>query len=141
MPDIGPRKALEPRIQPVTSRTPWKEAPPSECPVAATARLLGARWTIQILYLLARPMRFCELQHAIGVNPRTLAQRLRFLKAEGLIEFRAPAGTPRYELTESGAQLVPVLDGLRVWQSRWLAGTTSQAAGTPRDIEVDHAHS
>ncbi len=142
MPDIGPGKALEPRNQPATPITPETGAPASECPVAATARLLGARWTIQILYLLARPMRFVELQHAVGVNPRTLAQRLKFLRAEGLIEVRDCAGTSHYSLTLSGSHLVPVLDGMRDWQSRWLANPTARGSTSGQTSlsqhEVDH---
>ena len=89
--------------------------------MAATARILGARWTIQILFYLARPMRFCELQQAAGgVNPRTLSQRLKFLRAEGLVELRSTGGATRYSLTQAGSDLVPLLDGLRSWQSKWL---------------------
>jgi DNA-binding HxlR family transcriptional regulator len=83
-------------------------------------------------------MRFCELQHAVGVNPRTLAQRLRFLQEEGLIELGAPGGTPRYALTLRGAHLVPVLDGLRDWQSRWLASTMPPAASTHQSDRSHH---
>jgi len=93
---------------------------------------LGARWTIQILYQLARPMRFCELQNAVGgVNPRTLTQRLRFLRAEGLVEVERSGGAVRYGLSSSGAQLVPVLDSLRDWQKSWLAHRQLRAANAP----------
>jgi DNA-binding HxlR family transcriptional regulator len=78
-------------------------------------------------------MRFCELQQAVGVNPRTLAQRLRFLRAECLIERGASEGTPRYALTVSGEHLVPVLDGLREWQSRWLASPSATYSTATRE--------
>jgi DNA-binding HxlR family transcriptional regulator len=93
---------------------------------------LGARWTIQILYQLARPMRFCELQNAVGgVNPRTLTQRLGFLRAEGLVEVERSGGAVRYGLSLNGAQLVPVLDSLRDWQKTWLADCRLRAANAP----------
>jgi DNA-binding HxlR family transcriptional regulator len=71
-------------------------------------------------------MRFCELQQDVGgVNPRTLSQRLQFLRAEGLVELRPAGGVARHALTQAGSHLVALLDSLRNWQSTWLpAGRT-----------------
>ncbi len=110
--------------------------------MAATARILGARWTIQILFHLARPMRFCELQQAVGgVNPRTLSQRLQFLRVEGLVELLSTGGAARYNLTQAGSDLVPLLDGLRYWQSKWLtaSGIQNSPAARVRPIENEVA--
>lgn len=111
--------------------------------MAATARILGARWTIQILFHLARPLRFCELQQAVGgVNPRTLSQRLQFLRAEGLVELGSANGATRYALTQAGSHILPVLDGLRNWQSRWLpaGGRLGSPAARLRPIENEVTH-
>ena len=133
MPDFGPSGALERPNGAVVFRTPEPIHRAQECPVAATARILGARWTIQILFYLARPMRFCELQQAAGgVNPRTLSQRLQFLKAEGLVEMRSGGGVPHYALTQAGSHLAPVLDGLRNWQAAWLPGNDALASPAAR---------
>jgi DNA-binding HxlR family transcriptional regulator len=121
MPDFGASGALEAQNDTLAPSDPEALGRGLECPVAATGRILGARWTIEILFLLARPLRFCELQQAVGgVNPRTLSQRLQFLRAEGLVELAEAEGHPRYGLTQAGAHLVPVLEGLRRWQVAWL---------------------
>jgi len=132
MPDIGPSRPSERPVGGRTPAAPGSGQPDLECPVAATARVLGARWTIQILYQLALPRRFCELQDAVGgVNPRTLTQRLRFLRAEGLVGVERSGGAVRYRLSSSGAQLVPVLASLREWQKAWLADRRLRAASAP----------
>lgn len=94
------------------------------CPVSAVARILGARWTMQIIHHLRQRRRFCELQElAGGVNPTTLSQRLKFLEEKGLIHRRPISDAPphvEYELTEMGCDLLPVLDALARWAERWL---------------------
>jgi len=99
-------------------------SPEIECPVAATARILGARWTLQIIHHLRQRRRFCELQElAGGVNPTTLSQRLKFLEEQGLIRRLPISDAPphvEYELTEMGRDLLPVLDALARWAERWL---------------------
>lgn len=94
------------------------------CPVAATARILGARWTLQIIHNLRQRRRFCELQELVGgVNPTTLSQRLKFLEEQGLIRRLPISDAPRhveYELTDMGRDLLPVLDALAQWADRWV---------------------
>lgn len=100
-----------------------------ECPVAATARVLGARWTLQIIHHLREPRRFCELQARVGgINPTLLSQRLRFLEARGLVR-RRPLGNSQhvYELTEMGRDLLPIVDALAAWAARWLPETRPAA--------------
>ncbi|OGO47443.1 MAG: hypothetical protein A2Z30_02805 [Chloroflexi bacterium RBG_16_64_43] len=108
--------------------------------MAATARILGARWTIQILFHLAHPLRFCELQQAVGgVNPRTLSQRLQFLKAKGLVEQRSGGGVVRYTLTQAGTHLVPMLDGLRNWQATWLPADGVHASPLASLVSIERS--
>jgi len=99
-------------------------SPEIECPVAATARILGARWTLQIIHHLRQRRRFCELQElAGGVNPTTLSQRLKFLEEQGLIRRLPISDAPphvEYELTEMGRDLLPILDALARWAFKWL---------------------
>jgi DNA-binding HxlR family transcriptional regulator len=94
------------------------------CPIEATARILGSRWTLQIIHNLREPRRYCELQERVGaVNPTTFSQRLRFLEQEGLVQRLPISQAPRhviYELTEMGKELLPVLDEISTWANRWL---------------------
>ena len=94
------------------------------CPVAAVTRLLGSRWTMQIIHHLRESRRYCELQALVGeVNPTTFTQRLRFLEQQGLIVRREDPENTRYveyALTPKGRELLPILDALAAWAQKWL---------------------
>lgn len=106
-------------------------SPESMCPVTATARILGARWTLQIIHNLRERHRFCELQDLVGgVNPTTLSQRLKFLEEQGLIRRLPISDAPphvEYELTDKGYDLLPILDSLALWAEKWLSLQTYEA--------------
>ena len=79
------------------------------------SEIVGAKWTVLIVHDLSEgPRRFTELEHACaGISPRTLAERLRWLEAEGIVVRRSYAESPprvEYELTDKGAALLPVID-------------------------------
>jgi DNA-binding HxlR family transcriptional regulator len=66
--------------------------------------------------------RFNELERSLpGISRSTLAQRLRHLEKEGIVE-RTVDGNPsiEYHLTESGHDLVKVLEAVGAWGVRWL---------------------
>ncbi len=99
-------------------------APTQEkCPVAATARILGSKWTLQIIHNLRQRRRYCELRARVGnINPTLLSRRLKFLQAEGLVRRLDDPHTSRhveYELTEKGRELLPIVDALAGWANRW----------------------
>lgn len=108
-------------------------SPEEVCPVAATARILGARWTLQIIHNLRQRRRFCQLQESVGgVNPTTLSQRLKFLEEEGLIRRLPISDAPphvEYKLTDKGRDLLPILDALARWARKWLP--LHEEGGTP----------
>lgn len=88
--------------------------------------LIGARWSGAILQtVLDGRHRYSEINHAIpGVSDTMLAQRLRWLQAEGVLERRVLDSAPvhvEYHLTEKGAALAPVITALQVWAHEWLA--------------------
>jgi DNA-binding HxlR family transcriptional regulator len=99
-------------------------SPEDVCPVAATARILGMRWTLQILHNLRQRRRFCELQKRVrNVNPTTLSQRLKFLESQGVLRRILISDMPphvEYELTEKGRDLLPILDSMARWANRWM---------------------
>ncbi len=95
------------------------------CNVAASAEILGAKWTAVLVHDLSEgPRRFSELEHACaGISPRTLSERLRVLEAEGILVRRSyPESPPRveYELTDKGRALLPVIDAMREFGRDWL---------------------
>ena len=96
------------------------------CPVEVAARIIGQKWTLQIVNHLMRdePRRFCELQEALGgVNPSTLSSRLKMLEEEGLVQRTQLSSVPphvEYRLTDMGDQLGAVIHEIRTWSNRWL---------------------
>lgn len=104
------------------------------CPVEAAARIIGKKWTLQIVHhlLSCNCKRFCELQDELGgVNPSTLSSRLKMLEDEGLVRRVEVSSIPphvEYSLTEKGDQLGPVIQQIAVWGNRWLCKQNSQPA-------------
>ena len=95
------------------------------CGVAAAAAIIGAKWTALLVHDLSEgPRRFSELEHSCsGISPRTLAERLRDLEQEGIVERRSyPESPPRveYELTAKGEALLPIIDAMREFGHSWL---------------------
>ena len=98
-----------------------------ECPVCRTADVVSGKWTLLVIRDLAEESRrFCELERSlVGISPRTLSLRLRALEGEGIVERTTyPDVPPRvtYSLTDKGRDLVPLIDQMRQYGDRWLAG-------------------
>ena len=79
------------------------------CAVAASAEIIGAKWTALLVHDLSEgPRRFSQLEHSCaGITPRTLAERLRALEDEGIVVRQSYAESPprvEYELTDKGAR-------------------------------------
>jgi DNA-binding HxlR family transcriptional regulator len=97
----------------------------SSCSVAASAEIIGAKWTALLVHDLSEgARRFSELEHSCcGISPRTLSERLRALEQEGILVRRSyPESPPRveYELTEKGEALLPIIDAMREFGHEWL---------------------
>ena len=95
------------------------------CGVAATAAIIGAKWTALLVHDLSEgPRRFSELEHSCsGISPRTLAERLRELEHEAIVERRSYAESPprvEYELTAKGEALLPIIGAMRDFGHDWL---------------------
>jgi DNA-binding HxlR family transcriptional regulator len=86
---------------------------------------VSGKWTLVLLRDLAEgPRRFGQLERSLaGISPRTLSQRLRGLEEEGIVERREYRESPtrvEYRLTDKGLALVPIVDAMRDYGSRWL---------------------
>jgi DNA-binding HxlR family transcriptional regulator len=95
------------------------------CGVAACAEIIGAKWTALLVHDLSEgPRRFSELEHSCsGISPRTLAERLRELEQQGIVERQSfPESPPRveYTLTPKGEALLPVIGAMRAFGHDWL---------------------
>src|SRR2546427_742794 len=83
------------------------------CAVARSLDIVGERWTMLIVRdLLVGPKRYTDLLTGLpGIGTNLLAQRLRELEANGLVEradLPPPAAATVYRLTERGEALWPV---------------------------------
>lgn len=97
----------------------------SICPVCRTADVVCGKWTLLIIRdLVDGRARFCELERSLkGISPRTLSIRLRALEEEGVVHRQTFSEVPprvEYALTEKGRALVPIIDSMREYGSRWL---------------------
>ena len=95
------------------------------CAVAASAEIIGAKWTALLVHDLSEgPRRFSQLEKSCsGISPRTLAERLRALEQEGMLERRSYAESPprvEYELTDKGRDLLPVIEAMTAYGRSWL---------------------
>ena len=96
--------------------------------------LVGRRWTGAIIRaLLPGPTRFGALRDTIpDMSDRMLAERLRELECEGVVERRVIPETPvrvEYVLTEKGRGLEETVLALAKWAERWVE------VPTPRDLD------
>lgn len=93
------------------------------CPVTHAVRMLGDKWTLLILMLLAeRAHRFNELHRRVdGISQRMLTRTLRTLEDDGLVVRTVfptiPPGV-EYGLTARGRELLVPLSALADWVVR-----------------------
>lgn len=101
--------------------------------IASAMEIIGSKWTALILRDLATgPKRFCELETSVGhINPRTLSQRLDHLEAHGVVAKRSYAEMPprvEYTLTCKGEDLIPVLEQMAAWGTKYHTAPVSPDA-------------
>ncbi|HEY2508104.1 MAG TPA: helix-turn-helix domain-containing protein [Streptosporangiaceae bacterium] len=96
------------------------------CSIARTMDVIGEPWSPLILrnvYIGIR--RFEQLQESLGISRKVLAERLRWLTDQGVLERREYSTRPsraEYVLTGKGTELCDLLLVMVAWGDRWLAG-------------------
>lgn len=103
-------------------------------PIMALFDLLGRRMALRVLWELTQaggPLTFRALQDAAGTNPAVLNQRLKELRAAGLICL-LPGG---YGLTEDGRRLEGHLGPLGDWAADWAVAVAKRASSEPAGNE------
>src|SRR5215831_19980114 len=110
------------------------------CPLSMALEEVGDRWTLHVVYaLLDGPMRYAELKAFLaGAGSNVLGDRLRQL-ADARIVRRVTGDRPgsdvRYQLTERGLALAPVVQALVRWGMASVTLTAPASAWAP-DREV-----
>lgn len=91
--------------------------------VDAATDILGDKWTPRLLRLFINQpaVRFCQLQDSAGeINPRTLSARLVKLEESGIISKQPTSATRcEYVLTQKGRDLMPVLESMHAWTTKY----------------------
>src|SRR5512135_1668865 len=93
-----------------------------DCSLARALEVVGERWTLLIIRdAFYGVRRFNDFQVHLDIPKAVLAERLRGLVADGLLE-RLPdpdhAGRQLYQLTSTGRDLWPAVHALMRWGSR-----------------------
>jgi DNA-binding HxlR family transcriptional regulator len=101
--------------------------------MAAAFTAIGGKWKLTLLYWLAHgESHFAGLRRrGAPITPKVLAEQLRELEADGLVERVVTGPVPArviYRLTPYGATVLPVVEGVRVWGEAHLQRTDGEAA-------------
>ncbi|MEU8900385.1 helix-turn-helix domain-containing protein [Nocardia sp. NPDC048505] len=104
------------------------------CALARALDVVGERWTLLIVReLLPGPMRYTELKTSLsGIATNLLAERLRALESNGLVQRELGDSGVRYALTERGAALREPMESLGRWGAPLLATGRDDDAFQPR---------
>jgi DNA-binding HxlR family transcriptional regulator len=103
-----------------------RQGPAPDCSVDRALQVVSTRSAMllmrEVFYGVSR---FDDLTARVGVSEPVAAARLKELVAAGLLErepYREPGQRTRYayQLTEKGADLLPVIIGLMRWGDRWV---------------------
>jgi DNA-binding HxlR family transcriptional regulator len=114
------------------------------CPLSMALDDIGDRWTLHIVYaLLDGPRRYADLKAFLaGAGSNVLAGRLKHL-ADAQIVIRVAGDRPgsevRYQLTERGLALAPVVEALVRWGMPSLTLTAPSSAMAPERELFDQA--
>ncbi len=106
----------------------------SICPKYHKAvELLGRRWNGAIVQaLLAGSVRYHEIRAAVpDISDRMLAERLRELESEGVLDRRVVPSSPvrvEYELTPKGRALQDAVAAIARWAEEWIAAPAVEKA-------------
>ncbi|MFC9897923.1 winged helix-turn-helix transcriptional regulator [Nocardia sp. NPDC127579] len=104
------------------------------CALARSLDIVGERWTLLIVReLLPGPMRYTELKSSLdGIATNLLAERLRTMEANGIVERHLRDGAVAFALTPRGAELREPMEALGRWGAPLLATGRGDDAFEPR---------
>lgn len=96
------------------------------CSIARTMDVIGEPWSPLILRnIYVGITRFEQIQQGLGISRKVLAERLRWLVENGVLERQEYSSRPprhEYTLTAKGLELCDLLLVMVRWGDRWTAG-------------------
>lgn len=122
------------KVNQQSERPPTRRRYGQFCALARSLDVVGDRWTLLIVReLLPGPLRYSELKASLsGIATNLLAERLRSLEANGVVERRLEDAGTVYALTPWGAGLRDALEALGRWGTPLLASGRGDDAFQPR---------
>lgn len=102
--------------------------PEQDCPTRPV-NIFGSPWDVELIALgFAGVSRLDDFQRQLGISLKVLAERLKALVADGVLERRYQRRPERYEygLTDMGRDLLPVLEAMTAWSARWRPAANSR---------------
>ena len=109
------------------------------CGLSVAIDQMGDRWTLLIVReLLVSPRSFTELQNLTGSSPRLLADRLKVMIQNGLINQadKVPKKRAIYRLTELGSELREPIESLVRWGGRLIPLQKGHPDKQPHWLEI-----
>ncbi|MGV9302606.1 winged helix-turn-helix transcriptional regulator [Nonomuraea sp. NPDC003727] len=117
------------------------------CSIARTLDVIGEPWSPLILRnVYVGITRFDQIQDNLGISRKVLAERLKWLVGNGVLERREYSARPprhEYVLTPKGLELCDLLLVMVRWGDRWTAGEAGppvlyrhQACGEISHVEL-----
>ena len=111
----------------------------TRCPVDCTFNLIGKKFTIHILrnMIILGHTRFNQFETIEGINPKTLAVRLKEMLENELIERKVYPGIPirvEYSVTDKGKSVLPILEQMLAFSMKY-APEDVFADGRPRSFK------
>lgn len=94
------------------------------CSIARTLDVIGEPWSPLILRdIYVGISRFDQIQADLGISRKVLAERLKSLAANGIVErHQYEANRYEYALTPKGLELADLLLVMVRWGDKWTAG-------------------
>lgn len=104
------------------------------CALARSLDVVGERWTLLIVReLLPGPMRYTELKNSLtGIATNLLAERLKTMESNGIVERRLGDAGVTYALTSRGEGLREPMESLGRWGTPLLATGRGEDTFQPR---------
>ena len=110
------------------------------CPVDNTFKIIGKKFTIHILrnMTMMGQTRFSQFLESVeGINPKTLAVRLKEMEKSGLISRQVYPETPiriEYTISEKGKALKPIIEQMAAFSMKYCCDTIFKD-GKPRTFK------
>lgn len=108
--------------------------------LARALSIVGEWWTPLIIHSIHEGnQRFEEIQASLGIARNILTDRLVTLVSNGVVsrnEYNSRPQRYEYRLTESGEELIPILQMLGAWGDKWFGDGDDSSSVMPARAEV-----